>query len=119
MDYTQLDPSELRIAVAGRLGWRHNGPRFGAWIKPNDSSGEEYLRDAIPDFPNDLNACHEFERETLFPKPGLSPAEANVIWAKWDRYVEALSKMVGSEDAVFADAKTRCVAFLMATEEKK
>ena len=69
-----MKPEEQRIAIAEACGWKHNNgekPNYGGtyrqagWTSPNGvfiaSTWETKTASGIPDYLNDLNACHEME----------------------------------------------------------
>lgn len=122
-DYSKLDDSALRIAVAKALGWtlkpceceHPRCKREPRWHKPEtlkNGTPFQAIFDELPDFPSDLNACHQFEKALLFPPTGTPAPEANAIWSRFDRYVEQLAKMCGSDEIFFATARQRCIALL-------
>ena len=110
---TESEIEQLRISVATLRGWKHKGPRFGAWIKPEDNSGDEYLMDAIPNYPKDLNACYEFEN-WLLDQGDL-----------WGEYCDAIMNLIIKEGGyqagemfVHASAVKRCLAFITVMKNK-
>jgi hypothetical protein len=117
-DYSKLSDEELRIKAAKALRWTDvqpgrngfgsfNGVPVGVppWYK---GKNPEYNRDPLPNFPGDLNACHEFE-------------EALTVDQAW-AYSRELDKLLGTaagkgtgridEWAFHATARQRCIALL-------
>lgn len=111
-----MTPELMRVAVAESLGFsrftQRNGRGLCGWTKeqPKDYPfrKDEYLT-TVPDFPNDLNACHEFEK-TLEPN------------FEWLAYLKELGKILHAtvdtdvtarqvSDA-HADGTQRCEAYL-------
>jgi len=70
-DYDKLKPEEVRIIIAELRGWVAVD-RAVRGIYMEDKDGVE---DIIPDYLNDLNACHEFE-------DGMTGAQ-QVIYGDW------------------------------------
>lgn len=65
-EYDKLTPEEKRIKVAELCGWYEKEIRlanseivYDAWF--HKDKGHHCLTDLLPDYLNDLNACHEFE----------------------------------------------------------
>ena len=107
-----MDLEKQRMAIAKIHGWEHNGPRFGAWLKPGDSSGAEYLKDAIPNYPSDLNAMNQVVRKWLHTSKHPDP------WA----FLKFHLKEVAGGDFWFATAAEWAKALLNAEgvwEEEK
>lgn len=101
-----MDLEKQRMAIAKIHGWEHNGPRLGGWIKPGDSSGNEYLKDAIPHYPKDLNAMNLVVRKWIhaskhpdpwsFLKSHLKAVAGGDFWiATAAEWAEALLKAEG------------------------
>ena len=125
MNYKDMTDEQLRIAVAETQGWKISKGRdrglMSRYLVTNPE-GQEIRADVlnfIPAFPNDLNACHEFE-ETLG------------IEAKW-RYGKELRRLTGNlgpRGGEFemntlgcfhlghATARQRCLALLATLETK-
>ena len=66
-EYDKLSAEEKRIKVAELCGWHEKEMRFAnseivydAWF--HKDKGHHCLTDLLPDYLNDLNACHEFEK---------------------------------------------------------
>lgn len=112
MTPADMTDDQLRVAVAERMGWkilwpkswqnRHLSRPDGTCFRPADPRIS--LADLLPDFPADLNACHEME-ETLNDEQ-----KAN--------YAMMLHEMHGTPLATFwhrvicSTARQRCIAFL-------
>lgn len=64
-----MSDEEIRIAIATQLGWKWDDqtvyapPDSSRWARVGFNGGDELFR-VLPDYPNDLNACHE-AAETL------------------------------------------------------
>ena len=73
-----LSQDEKRILLAKHFGWTdiHGGPPEGGMFwrgaNPKRPLG---LKEEIPDYFNDLNACHEAEK-TILPAHGLRYSQA-------------------------------------------
>lgn len=101
----ELTDELIRLRVAELLGWRRceNRKNQGTWYgqRPPEYNGWSLL----PDYPNDLNACHEME-ETLNE-------------SGQDRFTYLLSILVGEGNAGYrwrfarATARQRCEAFIL------
>lgn len=62
---SEMTDDELRIKVAELCGWER-GPKVSSWIGVANScwhrkSEQDGWQDNPPDYPQDLNACHEME----------------------------------------------------------
>ena len=116
MTYAQvkaLTDEEIRIKVAELLGWVSNGA--GAWHKDGAvrklvfEDGEGRFRDThpLPNYPRDLNACHEFEK--------------TLADGQWTLYTDMLTPVdthyVQRRHCAHATARQRCEAFIIAKEE--
>lgn len=100
------DLSKLRIRVAELCGWEkdigvgRNNTEIITWH--HSSSGLFYNENQLPDYPNDLNACREFE-ETI---RGHSDT-------RWSIYCDHLAELTESlHEAIHATAEQRCRAFV-------
>lgn len=95
-DYSKLDDNALRVEVSKALGWTEleNWSMLGlVGINPaNRCPGQR-----VPDFPRDLNACHEFEKAL---------ENQDSCW----KYEEQLAKQV---DETGIDAKTPAASFFL------
>ncbi len=59
-----MTPDQMRVAIAGDQGWKWHGDK--SWEKLGDMfywKHENPVRvySPLPNYPSDLNACHEFE----------------------------------------------------------
>lgn len=96
---------EFRMKVAEFCGWTEIKHQFGnpdlalvgQNLKQFGGRGFAY----IPDYPNDLNACAEFEHDVLRKNVRLYLA-----------YARKLIEWQGGIDAVFAGPRVRCEAFV-------
>lgn len=59
----KLTQEQKRIKIAEACGWKRKG-KLKLWNSPIVGGGWEYLQ-GLPDYFNDLNACHEMERAVL------------------------------------------------------
>ena len=122
MNPSDMTNEQLRIAVAEALGRTNAQPGrngYGSltgnptgvppWYKGRSPGAD---CDPLPHFEEDLNACHGFEEALLFPPMEVPHAEHNAFWSRFDRYVEQLAKMCGSDEIFFATARQRCIALL-------
>ena len=116
-DFNKLTDEELRAEVAKALGWtctkyeggtyRSYDPANWTWFHPTICTvGCGF--GGVPDFPRDLNACHEFE-EALDDGQHM-------------RFSHALKGLVKSSPddrhAISAAARQRCCALLMALNKE-
>lgn len=70
-----------------------------------ESTGwEDSHGNPVPDYPNDLNACHEFELEHIRRNSAL-----------FGRYEDTLTEL-GDESGICATAEQRCKAFVLTME---
>ena len=98
-----MSPEEQQIAIAEALGYTQEEP----WLDGKDCwSHKDHPPhvgfDVIPDYLNDLNACHEFEIWLLGNHPDLRAV-----------YRRILIECVGSDGLYWmATAPQRCEAFL-------
>lgn len=112
---SDMNDEQLRIAVAEALGWEFQDRRpIRGWLSPSGEFRGGHGRNVLPNWPEDLNVCHEFEE-------GLTDIE-------FCRYTQILCGHTtpgericwGGEDAwraCHATARQRCLAFLAATEK--
>jgi hypothetical protein len=104
-----MTPDQQRIAIATACGWKDiRRQRLYAGDQDlwgNKMIGGEKHRNRLPDYLNDLNACHEME-QVLIDK-GVNA---------WWEYVAFINRHnprpFGSETAVHATASQRAEAFL-------
>ena len=105
-----MTPEQQQIAIAKTCGWTAEQDSNGYWRATNQKSGhasELWLSErnvwsqGIPDYLNDLNACHEAEKV-------LTGYQQTVT------YSDNLMKIVGYHtfDSAHATARQRCKAFL-------
>lgn len=105
-----MTPEAQRILIAIEV-WRRIGCHHWA-----EALAEAYKRhgDAadltgVPDYPNDLNACHEMEKVLTIQLPSAPNTESEK-----SRYVIFLRIMCGEKGCVIATAARRAEAFLKA-----
>lgn len=115
-----LDQQRIRIAKAcgwknitlDRVPWKHQYEKFLVGDNPNNTVS----RSLVPDYLNDLNACHEMEK-TLAP----TQDERECCTGKWTEYGSNLASVCGydphdralfSWEVYHATAAQRCEAFL-------
>lgn len=101
-----MTDTEIRIVIAEKCGWvnLHVNEIYGILGTPPKSISGNW--DKVPDYPNDLNACHEFE-ETLAEEhngEGSGPYYRNILGGICGTHAKAIS----------ATARQRCEAFLRA-----
>ena len=117
----------IRIKIAEALGWKQTAGRNGDYIaRPNgtevwhyDNRGNSYgptnnwqlllQRKEIPDYPNDLDACHEMEK-VLTDEQSEMFADA-ICRMVCGRTVDAASTYEIAY-CIHATARQRCEAFL-------
>lgn len=113
---------QIRIKIAEILGWKpdDDGAGLNTWeaswvgnklygLKPRfNDSGKlvSYTVDCVvPNFPEDLNACHEFEHLIFGDWEDYS--------SLWHQYEISLKKVCGTRNHwMSATARQRCEAFL-------
>lgn len=61
----KLTQEQKRIKIAEACGWKRKG-KLKLWDSPIPGGGWEYLN-GLPDYFNDLNACHEMEKRMRRP----------------------------------------------------
>lgn len=106
-----MTPERIRIKIAEACGWKRSHTRVG---EAQRIQKEWYYICDLPDYPNDLNACHSFEK--VIEQKGLTQS-----------YMAGLAHLLGysvhhSEQwneiwaslwgCVHATAAQRCEAFL-------
>lgn len=100
-----MSPYRIRIAIAESMGWSFQGITGFISYGYKDKKAV-----TVPDYPNDLNACHEFEK-TLTPDQG----------AIFERHLESICQRAliisGTTHwlkfkCVSATAPQRCEAYL-------
>lgn len=121
-----LDPDEMNILVAEKLGWESNGN--GAWHRGDEvvtlhgscsdgCGGIGSGFDAMTNYQGDLNACHEFER--FLSKQKNSDGGSRMPWYRYilnEVCCETGDILTGAH--VHADARQRCAAFLLVMENR-
>jgi len=107
-----LPPDELRIKVAEALGVtniEYCGREEGWLGKPPGSDDDAPL----PDWPNDLNACHDMEKFIEWKCVEWFGEEGD--WSAPSAYVGHLRRITKQDEwcMVCATARQRCIAFLL------
>lgn len=103
-----MTKNELRIKVAKLCGLKHFQPLYPLYaIRADDPRGEYGKTLPVPDYPNDLNACVEFEKTLDTEELQLRYTEAlvQIPWTSAWSFFDAFK-------AVCATAEQRCRAFL-------
>jgi hypothetical protein len=115
-----MTDNDLRIKVAKLLGWTRIGPGYDCvngrqvdvlvGYTPKDDPNDRVT--VIPDYPNDLNACHEFE--------GTLTAKQCAVYESALIYIWKRGKMHCPADGMqfHATARQRCEAFVETMEAK-
>lgn len=135
-----MSDDEIRVAIAEKCGWKwYRRPASAPWAdKPHRSLyhpqiSSEYVatltkadmterqcnyvfiwsEGMIPDYPRDLNACHEFEK-TLFNDPGKWPDFAEQLTVVCFGVKTGLNDLghIKAAYVAHATARQRCEAFL-------
>lgn len=110
-----MSPEKQRIAIAEVCGWKpyryeDGGIRWYIGIHHENSVSLENL----PDYLNDLNACHEMEES-------LSESQRHDYASKLARYFKELYPLgyyfITDFDMIHATAPQRCEAFLKTIEK--
>lgn len=110
--YSKLTDEELRVEVAKALGWTEICPCTEYhWGEPWSGFDGRLrgLPEDIPNFPNDLNACHEFAM-------ALSNSDRQQFAHALQDVVNVEAERHGSEDLFYelnANGRQRCIALLM------
>ena len=92
-----MKPEEIRIAIAEACGWRDIRGLNWTGVAPNRDLN---YRNGVPDYLNDLNACHEMENVLL--------RDMNKLWYPYCKRLHELTNGIGEG----ATAPQRCDAFL-------
>jgi hypothetical protein len=114
-EYDKLTDEEVNLKINELCGWElspnHFEDREGCWI--NESTGKERFESAgLPDYLNDLNACHEFET-------GLDPTSQNGYSTIWEKYCLNLEKVcIFHNCLLYATSEQRCKAFVLTLTNK-
>lgn len=98
-----MTDQEIQQAIAGIIGWSHfeSGPYDGRLFGIAPGDDHPHSKHLVPDYPNDLNACHDMEDH---------------LSGEWQagEYIKRLSYL--SMDTYLgtchATARQRCEAFL-------
>lgn len=120
-----MTDEEMRIAIAEACGWTQqtcaNDTRIEWWFPPGCNRDYVRAQEYPPDYPNDLNACHEMEKVIL---------TGNDWRVRLERYSNQLMTTMHATDfgridvafkrdavgrryfTVHATARQRCEAFL-------
>lgn len=108
----QVPQMELRVKVAELCGWTPASESRRWWLPPSFWNWIEGSRrqDGLPDFLNDLNACHEFEKIILAKSDGVPRPDL------WDKYIQYLGGDWPSSMVTHATAEQRCLAFVKTME---
>ena len=101
-----MNPEKQRIAIATACGWTEISMRCMWGLPPFaiDCGTEECLRH-LPDYLNDLNACHAMEQV-------LTEKGVNIWWIYAGHLLRGKQTPFGSETAIHATAPQRSEAFL-------
>lgn len=125
-----LTPEQLRVAVAERLGWTkgpvtpeqsalYGLPRNSlAWFPPGKSEWEEL---DSPDYPNDREACEEFEKviDTWDMDTRSKWMDFLALTCAWPETKNAADLRFETQYLTArASATQRCRAFLAVTENR-
>lgn len=124
-----MTDEQLRVRVAELLGWRRStwreqGYSRGAdgevWLEKDSNicrplhADDDPFKYPFPDYPHDLNACHEMEKALL-----RTDDKGRVLGTKWYTYAHTLSSLVPfGQPIICATARQRCEAFVIAMEGK-
>jgi hypothetical protein len=120
--------NELRVKVAELCGWKRYGPPFGdeyrpqcwtrqpfdpnldlLWTEGNIPNDHTYN---LPDYPNDLDACHEMEKL-------LHESQFDDYCTKlWHITNTGTGEVVGQFELICATAEQRCRAFVATMEAR-
>lgn len=113
-----MTDEEIRVKIALSIGWTPeevqnedgHGQRFGhtlRWRKPGDTRIAHYLLAMPSNYPEDLNACAEFEARMV---TGERVAYREHLVQICDSYFHAGTHW--SSCSVHANARQRCLAYL-------
>ena len=112
-----MTDNELRVKVAELLGWTECATQSvdlnnGVSVQPMglERTGDKY-KQMLPDYPNDLNACHEME--SSLNTTDLVELYCTLLFG----YIDQKSKYQGWL-TIHATAKQRCLAFVKTMEAK-
>lgn len=112
-----MSPEKQRIAIAMACGWtdiRRQRLYLGDQVWGTKLKGGEKHRNRIPDYPNDLNACHEMEKVLSEEQKITFAGWVNYIYLSTDIHYLAVPKARRLEvfSLVHATASQRAEAFL-------
>lgn len=136
-DWTKATDDELKAAIASHMGLEFvlcgEKTTHNSWSRWDDHWRYKGLGDhsvkiqVLPDWPNDLNACHEMEKHlgNKVHKEELRPGVFKT-WTDNGRYLMNLTKVIAEElggwkdhciEAIglchLATARQRCIAFII------
>lgn len=102
-----MSDDETRAAIAEKCGYSSIRQDAPLWF---EDLGQNRF---VPDYPNDLNACHEFEK-TLFNDPGKWPDFAEQLTVVCFGVKTGLNDLghIKAAYVAHATARQRCEAFL-------
>ena len=119
----ELSDEELRIKVAELHDWQPTTPgltvafplyrvhkRHAAWIGTEHYPGG-YIEE-VPNYPRDLNACHEFEEEIPECGPDGNPDE--FCDCLYMCMLMETTRVDSKWHSIIASARQRCEAYIMA-----
>lgn len=121
-DFSKMTDEGLRVETAKALGWTEvrivpgiHGPEEDWLGGVNPKDPDAPILDEVPDFPSDLNACHEFEKALGNDELGYISAlasstnvgDASTDWTEATGYQFAM---------IHATARQRCLALLATLE---
>lgn len=108
-----MTQEEQRIAIAELRGWRRlkSSPVLRYWSHPDDDpegneENEVFTLEMLPDYPNDLNACHEMENH-LTEQQKIGYYHNLSLWRE-----DTGEPTENLYEVVHATAAQRCEAFL-------
>jgi hypothetical protein len=110
-----MTDEQIRLKIAERCGWHERPEPVGSynattWWHNNDRYPSNVM--PVPDYLNDLNACHEMEKACLRPTLQDNAMERDEKFVRWDNYMEQLGRKMSRDDIAHATARQRCEAFL-------
>lgn len=118
-----MKPEQQRITIAEACGWVRREPFLNAlgyetqeWEKKsvvNEHYCSGHTLRELPDYPNDLNACHEFERWIRLKDRAMYWTYGKKLDGVVARYNDKDNKDQNDCIGIFeATAEQRCEAFL-------
>lgn len=107
-----MKPEAQRIAIAEACGWVFSAAAQ-VWYPPGLHPAQNVFGHAMPNWPADLNACHEMEHWLEFECKQWFGEEGSLGSAP-EAYMNHLQEIVKNDDWCFcgATAAQRCEAFL-------